>query len=274
MVRLLQQPWKRYRKALKRCRLKSSPEAIHDFRIEIRRLLASLELLGGLLPAQRVEKLQRLLKRRLDLFDDLRDTQVQLQTLAHLWHAFPAARLFRKSLLEREERFARQASKEIRKVGTRRLGERIEQCREHLEERLQGLSSRQAATALLRPVERAFRRTCALRALIDPADSTTIHHTRVAFKHFRYMVEALADNMPAATKERLAALRHYQTMMGDIQDSEVLLAALDKFLRRQSDASPSARRFRQHLLRHRQQLIQVYLGAADELLTFWPLPQD
>ena len=123
-------------------------------------------------------------------------------------------------------------------------------------------------------MNRAFRRTCALRARIKPDDTTTIHHTRVAFKHFRYMVEALAEHMPAATRERLAALRRYQTMMGDIQDSVVLLAALDKFLRKQAVPPQSARRFREQLLRRRQRLIQVYLRAADELLAFWPLPES
>jgi CHAD domain-containing protein len=272
VCRLLQQPWKRYRKALKRCQRKFSAGPIHDFRIEIRRLLASLELLGGLLPARRVEKLQRLLKRRLDLFDDLRDTQVQLRTLAGMRQAFPATRPFRKDLREREQRFARRACKEIRKVRTRRVGQRICECREHLKERLRELTVRKASQALLRPVERAFGRTCALRARIKPEDTTTIHHTRVSFKHFRYMVEALAERMPAATQARLAALHHYQTMMGDIQDSVVLLGALDKFLRKQPEASQSARRFRQYLVAHRQRLIRLYLGAADELLSFWPLP--
>jgi CHAD domain-containing protein len=271
---LLQQPWKRYRKGLKRCQRKFSPGAVHEFRIQIRRLLSSLELLSGLLPARRVEKLQRLLKRRLDLFDDLRDTQVQLQTLAGMRKSFPAARLFGRSLREREERFAGRARKEIKKVGARRVGQRIAECGQRLEERLQTLSAGKASQALLRPVQRAFRRTCALRARINPDDTATIHQTRVAFKHFRYMVEALAPHLPAATKERLAAMRHYQTMMGNIQDSEVLLAALDKFLRKEPVAPEATRHFRQHLLRHRQQLVQSYLGAADKLFTFWPLPES
>ena len=66
----------------------------------------------------------------------------------------------------------------------------------------------------------------------------------MAFKKFRYMVEALAEHLPGATQGRLAAMHHYQTMMGDIQDAEVLLAALDKFLRKQEIKPEAARRFR------------------------------
>jgi hypothetical protein len=60
--------------------------------------------------------------------------------------------------------------------------------------------------------------------------------------------------------------------MGEIQDAEMLLAALDKFLRKQEIKPQAARRFRAELMRRRQRLIRVYLKAADQLLEFWPLP--
>ena len=89
---------------------------------------------------------------------------------------------------------------------------------------------------LLRSVDRAFSRTRQLRARIDPRDTRTIHRTRVAFKKFRYMVEALAEYLPGGDRPSAwPAMRHYQTMMGEIQDAEVLLRTLDKFLRKQAD---------------------------------------
>src|ERR1035437_10571147 len=54
----LKKQWKRYRKELKRCQNKFSEKAIHAFRVETRRLLSTLELLGGFLPARRVERVQ------------------------------------------------------------------------------------------------------------------------------------------------------------------------------------------------------------------------
>jgi len=59
-------------------------------------------------------------------------------------------------------------------------------------------------------------------------------------------------------------------MMGDIQDTEVLLRALDKYLWKKKSDFP--RGFREELVRRRQWLIRVYLDAADQLLEFWPLP--
>jgi len=271
LARSLKQQWKRYRKELKRCQNEFSEKAIHAFRVETRRLLSTLELLGGFLPARRVEKAQRLLKRHRDVFDDLRDTQVQLAAVGRMLRVFPAARPFQLCLLEREDRFAKRTGKNVKKVRTGRLGKLIAGCRGNVERQLAEAGPEKALAILLRSVDRAFRRTKQLRMRIKPRDPWTIHRTRVAFKKFRYMVEALAKHLPAVTSERLAAMRHYQTMMGEIQDAEVLLAALDKFLRKKEIKPEAARRFRAELLRRRQRLIRVFLKAADQLLEFWPL---
>lgn len=273
LARSLKQQWKRYRKELKRCQRKCSAGAIHAFRVETRRLLSSLELLDGFLPGRQAEKAGRLLKRHLDIFDDLRDTQVQLAAVGEMRRAFPAAQPFYACLREWEERFTRKTRKNIRKVKPARLGKLIAACREHAEERLGESAPHKALAALLRSVDRAFGRTRQLRTRIDARDTLTIHRTRVAFKKFRYMVEALAKHLPAITPERLAAMHHYQTMMGEIQDAEVLLQTLDKFLRKRQINSAAVRRLRTELLRRRQRLIRVYLKAADQLLEFWPVPE-
>jgi len=268
----LEQHWKRYRKALKRCQRKFSPKAIHAFRVETRRLLSRLELLGDFLSEQPLDKVRRLLKRNLDLLDDLRDTQVLLVTLGRMRRRSSIARLFRSSLLKREEHCSRRSHKEIQRVRTRRLGKLVAECQEDLEERLSGLTPRKTRATLLRSVNRSFCRVGRLRARASPDDTTTIHRTRVAFKKFRYVVEALEDCLPGVTRERLEAMRRYQTMMGNIQDSAVLLATLDRFLPEHEVSLESARRFRSQLVRRRRRLIRTYLAAADQLYSFWPLP--
>jgi CHAD domain-containing protein len=272
LARSLKQQWKRYRKQLKRCQHECSPGVIHAFRVETRRLVSTLELLGGFLPARRVEKAQRILKRHRDAFDDLRDTQVQLAAIGNMRGTFPALRPFYACLREREERLTRKTRRRLTKVRTGRLGKLVTTCRGEVEEQLTKCTPRKALAVLLRSVDRAFRRTRQLRVRIDARDTLTIHRTRVAFKKFRYMVETLAEHLPSVTERRLAAMHHYQTMMGEIQDAEVLLATLDKFLLQQEIRLGPVRRFRAELLRRRQHLIRVYLKAADQLLEFWPLP--
>jgi CHAD domain-containing protein len=92
----------------------------------------------------------------------------------------------------------------------------------------------------------------------------------VAFKEFRYMIEALADCLPIATERRLDAMHDYQTLMGDVLDAQVLVTTVDKFLCKRDIGPKVAIRFRKELLQRRQQLIKRYLAGADRLEKFWP----
>ena len=121
-------------------------------------------------------------------------------------------------------------------------------------------------------MSQAFARVARLCRHVRAGDTKTIHRTRIAFKRFRYMVEALAPLLPAVTPDHRRAMRGYQCMMGDIQDMEVLLAALDKFVQKEGVDAGSARRLKKELVRWRQLLIQIYLNAAGRLRRFWPPP--
>jgi len=266
----LKKQWKRYRRQLHSCQEKFTEEAIHDARVEARRLLSTVELLGGFLPAGRVRKVERGLKRHLDTFEDLRDTQVQLPLIEKMQGTFPAARPFYAYLRKREERLVKATRKGIKKVKTQQLGKLIGACREEVGARRQKCAPAKALALLLRSVDRAFARTSQLRARIDPRDTRTIHRTRVAFKKFRYMAETLMEYLPAPDPELLEAMRHYQTMMGDIQDAEVLQQAVEKFLHKHAPAPDPARQLREELSRRRQRLIDLYLGARAQMREFWP----
>jgi CHAD domain-containing protein len=261
---------KRYRKKLKRCQEQFSEKAVHASRVEARRLLSIVQLLEPFLRGGRVEKVRQTLKQHLHSFNELRDTQVQLLAVGRMRRAFPAARPFYDYLLQREHQLAGETQKTIRSVKTARLRRLVAACRADVKKRLKHCDPRAASRPLLRSVHKAFARTAQRCARIDPRQTKTIHRTRVAFKKFRYMVEALAGHLPSVNKEVLARLRHYQTMMGDVQDAVVLLTALDKFLRQQQIASESAARLREELVRRCQWRIRVFLDSANQLREFWP----
>ncbi len=269
---LLKSQCKQYRKKLRRCQKKFSEKAVHDSRVEARRLISIVELLGPFLPAARVKKIERLLKQHLDTFDVLRDTQVQLATLQKLERAFPAARLFKAHLSQKEERLARSTRKEVKRLKTSRAAKLVKACRENIDAARRQYPAKIAEQLLLAAVARAFARTRLLKDRIEPSDTKTIHCTRVAFKKFRYMMETLAEFAPSPTRKRVGELRDYQTLMGDVQDAEVLLQAFDKFLCKQELDEDSARRLLHALVQRRQDLIQKFLRSADELEKFWPGP--
>ena len=263
---------RRYRKRLKGCQEIFSKEAVHDARVEARRLLATIELLGAFLPERKLQKARRVLKQQLDRFDPLRDTQVQLIYVTRMTRVFPAAQAFREWLLKRQARFTRQTRQAIKHLKTKRLTRRLVSLEWDLCRRRKHLARDRAFAAALSAMNRAFAQVARRYRHIAAADTKTIHRTRIAFKRFRYMVDALSPLLPVVTEPHQHAMRGYQSMMGDIQDMEVLLVALDKFLRNQEINTAAADRLRNEVLRRRQWLIQVYRHAAGKLRLFWPPP--
>ena len=266
----LKAQWKRCRKRLKQCQREFSEEAVHDVRVEIRRLLSGVELLATFVREDPIKQARKTLKRQLDGLAELRDTQVQLLRVARLALLFPGARLFQAHLGQREKHSARQARRRIKQMKTARLGRLIEHFRDELRARRKDGAGERDAAALLRAVRRAFAEVARRRQLIDPDDTSTIHRTRVAFKKFRYMVEALAPLLPDATEARLDAMRRYQGMMGDIQDAEVFLKSFDEFRQDQDPDPASSRALRDEVLCRRQTHIETYLRHSDQLRQFWP----
>jgi CHAD domain-containing protein len=262
--------WRRYRKRLKRCRRRCTEKAVHDSRIEIRRLAALLDLLGEFLPKGKMKPVRRALKRHLDSFGALRDTQMQRACIRRLTGAFPAAQPFDDWLRTREARFTGKTRQAIRRVKTKRAGRNIAACAKALRRRERELPPGRALLIVRRRISRAFARVTQLATAVRPEDTETIHRTRIAFKRFRYMVEALSPLWPAVTEKFCRAMHHHQSTMGGIQDLEVLLAALDQFRRKAPDDEAGG--LRAELTRRREWLMREYLRAAGDLRQFWPLP--
>jgi CHAD domain-containing protein len=267
--RSLQKQWKRYRKELKRCQKKFSEKAVHNSRVAARRLSATIELLESFLPPEIVKKGSCLIKEHLDVFDDLRDAQVQLVAVNSLRGTFPSARPFCEWLQKRESRFSKQTRACVKRSKTKPLAKLIAAAEDSFEKELKKQTRDDTAKLLVRSISKAFDRTMRFKQRIRTHQPKTIHRTRVAFKRFRYMLDLLAEQL-SADEKMLAEMQHYQTMMGDIQDADVLLQSFDKFVRKKNIRSESAIQLREELLRRRQWLINVYMDAAGQLREFWP----
>ena len=261
---------RRYRKRLKRCQKHFSEDAVHASRVATRRLLATIELLGAFIPEPDLRKARRALKRHLDIFDQLRDTQVQLVYVGRMAGTFPEAHAFYDWLQSRQARYTRETRKAVKHIRIKRLSRRLATLEREIRRQRKKLAGKQAHGIVLRSINQAFARVARLCRHVRARDTKTIHRTRIAFKRFRYMVEALAPLLPVVTPDHRRAMRGYQCMMGDIQDMEVLLAALDKFVQKEGVDIRSARRLKRELVRWRQLLIEIYLNAAGRLRRFWP----
>ena len=216
-----------------------------------------------------MRQIEHALRSTLNILDELRDAQVQLLAIGKMRRSFPTARHFYACLLAREGVAIKGARRDVRGVTGGRLWKLIETARDDAKRRGRECPVARASRMLLAAVDRAFARTVRLKNQIDSRRPETIHRTRVAFKRFRYMYETLARRAPCLDQGLVVEMQHYQTMMGEIQDAELLLVALDNFLHDKKTTAQAAARLRDELLRRRQWVIAMYLDNADQLKAFW-----
>jgi len=237
----------------------SDKEALHDFRVAMRRLRSTLrsfaEPLGDTVP----RKLARRLKKLAGSTNALRDCEVQLEWLA----AAPAegaehrAVRWLRAQLEEIEAGERAACIEVierrhgpldRALRRRLLSLRIEIDLSSGGER-RPLELRRWLAA--RVLDLAGELAEALSAVATVADGEEAHRARIAAKRLRYLLEPLADELPAA-RTPVVELKALQDSFGALHDAQILISTLADLV-----AGAAAAR-----ARHRVELA-AELGSAD-----------
>lgn len=271
LAQLLKRTRRRYRKRLERCQENYSETAVHELRVETRRALALLDLMQALNLGGSLKKPRKILKQRLDAFDDLRDAQVGLLILKTLHGKFPEAGKFGMFLGKRERDFVAELRREIKALKPRRV-ERMLKSLEKEVAAARGKSEKPGATrrVLVQPLNAAFQRAATLQKRVRPTDTETIHRTRIAFKTFRYLCELLQPFLPWMTARRVREMHAWQTRMGDIQDTEVLLAQMERVVKHRDVRLKSVKRLHAALARRLVVLINRFMRAADRLEQFRP----
>ncbi|MBI5953498.1 MAG: CHAD domain-containing protein [Chloroflexi bacterium] len=259
--------WKRYKTELKNCRDEFSEEAVHDFRVAARRLLASLDLLQAIIHGAKTKKIRRILKDQLDNLDELRDAQVMLADIAENIQKNPSLKPFEEYLQRREKKLMRAARRGIKSLKIGELAKRMRKLEEAVgESQPDGLDP-------LPAVDESYARVIQRYGKVDPAQSATIHRLRIAFKKFRYMVESIHPTLKGFPEDTLKRMHDYQTSMGEIQDMEAALQELAEFEKtapKGYDPEPVRAYYReQHAL-----AISRYLEDRGEITAFWRAAPD
>jgi CHAD domain-containing protein len=265
----LDQRWKNYRAELKRCRAEFSNEAVHDLRTSARRMLAFIQLLNTISPRPRLQKLNRAFKEQLDEFDQLRDTQVILAELSETLHELPQLQEFHSYLQEVEKELLKTLRKKLKVIDLYDVSKRIRRMRESLK----GEPDSELRLLVLQAVDEAFLTTRQRQNWITPAAASTIHRVRIAFKAFRYMVEIVHPLLNDFPSENLKQMHDYQSLMGEIQDVEVIMQALAEAPINLATFDPDP--VRHHYEHCHAEAISAYLEAMNQLDSFWrPAPDQ
>ena len=250
--------WRKYRKDLARCRRRASEDAVHDLRVESRRMLATFDALGSLVPRRTVQAARRAIKKRTRGLGSLRDVQVQRAAVHDLSQQLPVLSGLDKRLA-RDER--RRTSDAVRRL-KRHAGGDVADAVLALRHALRAPARRSAAAARL-PLVPALAAACEAMeqrfAAIDPVRPATIHLARKELRRFRYLAEVFEPVVAAITQRYLDHLQSVQGDMGRIQDATVLNATVDRYLNKHAKAADEAGPTRDILNRRRAELIEKFL---------------
>lgn len=259
----LEDRWRNYCVQLKRCRTRFSNDAVHDVRVALRRLLALIRLLDSVLPRPRLRKLERAFKDQLDDFDDLRDTQVLLDEISKVRQEFPQLEQLQDHLKTDEKGLLNDLRGRIKKFKCGKVKRGIRKTRKSLKDEIKT----DLTSPILRSVDEAFLVTKKRLGRVNPSQPASIHRVRVAFKKFRYKVEIVHPLLKDFPEENFKPMNDYQSMMGRIQDLEIIMRTLSNFSLHASsfDVEPVSHFYEAR----RVDAISAFIQNKDMLDDFW-----
>src|SRR5262245_56252945 len=124
----LDQSWKNFSGAWKSARTKSSEKAIHDLRVNTRRLIAILKLAKAVSRDAEIGKLQQRFKKVRKRMKPLHDTQVLLMNLSQIQQT-RLVEDFKKRLERRKRREIDAIHDELRRGRKQKLSKAVEDVR-------------------------------------------------------------------------------------------------------------------------------------------------
>lgn len=210
-------------------------EAMHDFRVALRRLRALMKLhksvLGG-----RVSKLRRRVAEVAALTGEARDAEVQLAWLRARRTAAPrSARPAFDWLCGRLEERKRSGYTLARRSARAELERVAPKLRRRLARYEVDLEEQQETTTLAAALAERVRAEAAgltemLHVVTTATDEELAHRARIAGKQLRYLLEPLADSQRAGAEARAAVkgLKKLQDLLGELHDVHVFARIVDE----------------------------------------------
>jgi CHAD domain-containing protein len=254
-------------------------EAIHDYRVALRRLRSVLRPLRALYGKAELRELSRRLKEYADATGALRDTEVLTETLSGLDVSDETREVLRRYLAHRradETRMRRAVARMLAGHGRGRAlrelsGEKLTAALRALAELVRRGPTRELSVhaLALAALGRAVAEVRAFAADLEAEDVAAMHQLRIRFKRLRYTAELLAKDagLDGELEKRAAAM---QKLLGRLHD-------LDEARRRLQHSRSIARGARAELLvaltearrvtaRRCQEALGEHLAAIDDAL--------
>jgi len=220
--------------ALGRVETGEGADALHEFRVSLRRLRSTLQAFAPHLEPRPTEQALGRLRELGERSNAARDAEVQIAWLEARFAELspghrPALRWLTQDLLaRRDQTHARLLAK---------LPERFSLLRADLAKSLAGyrtwvhLDSPDPSPTFAAVVAERLRRQAArlresLGAISSPSDNTGCHQARIEAKRLRYLLEPVARYVPEG-KRAVRSLKGLQDVLGEMHDLEILMQTLE-----------------------------------------------
>lgn len=201
------------------------PDALHDFRVALRRLRGLLRAYRAPLGPRIPKKLRRRLSTVAESTGAGRDADVMLTWIAGQMKGLSRSERVGARWLAARIKARRDADPDARRLPNRfdRLDRRLRKCLA-AEARTAGspVGPSFAGTTARLVTDAAVSLTEALREIHKPGDAEAAHHARLAGKRLRYLLEPVAD-AAAGAPGLIERLRGLQELLGEFDECEVML---------------------------------------------------
>lgn len=222
---------RRMRKAARRIDQRESGDALHDFRVPLRRLLSLERGFRRQIESPVPKKLRRRLRALLAMTGPARDAEVQLGWIRQQMMAIGPEMQRCVALVEAE---MRSRLRRQHKCVRRRLDKTFADVRTDLKQRLARRNDAQPASYAQLAANEIERQSAvlvaALSELLTQQDLQSIHPVRILAKRLRVVLDPWRDAVPALRAPANSLVR-IQEHLGRIHDMQMLRAALDGMAR-------------------------------------------
>ncbi|WP_020482955.1 CHAD domain-containing protein [Methylomonas sp. MK1] len=258
----LERHWRQYRKRLKACRQSANEDNVHELRVSTRRLLALIELLQALAPQNTLLRIRKSLKKQLDGFDQLRDTQVMLFESAKSLPILPELEPFLAHMHRCEQRLLLENQSFIASLYQPKLRRKLKKAGKYFKTQTADIDLELAVSSAVHDIYGVVTNRY---QKLDPANPASIHHLRIAVKKLRYTLLATQSVDSEIAKTELNRLKNYLTCMGNIQNSVVLLNTMEAFFKHKIPVT-----IKQHYSQQQQELVNTFINQRESIIEFWP----
>ena len=237
--------WQTFARHTKKARSNPAEKTIHDLRVATRRMMALLDLVRSIYPGSGAAGVLKQLDKQLQSLSTLRDTQVQILKMEQMAANHQVLLGLIDTLKTGETAQTRLAQKEIDRAELDPMQAYFDQLRTKVGEFLTVPAMQETAPSILwGMLAKIFVKTVILRneirndqdCLAEPDihrdKIRKIHDLRLHFKRFRYSIEILEPILPRVTGRLLKRMSEYQSKMGTIQDTEMLISLIDSNAKR------------------------------------------